>query len=260
MFVSRKTGKRGRPLTMFACSTRRSRGPEACSNLHGVPAGALTEAVTERLKRVFLDPAMLGSALMKELERRAAAPDAVKAQRTDLAARVAKLAGEIDRLTDAIAEGAGESKAVVTKLREKEADHRDATAQLEHLNGLAIEAGDFDVAEWLSDVKDVVANLKASLELDVAAGRQSLKKLLTSPIVVTPTTDADGELAWEFKLTASFMGAALDVAPTAGNDEPAAPDIRLRDQSFTGTVTRRALSKCPRGGLKAPTASRSPRS
>jgi hypothetical protein len=51
--------------------------------------------------------------------------------------RVAKLAGEVDRIAEAIAEGAGDSKALVSKLREREAEHRDAAAQLEHLNELA---------------------------------------------------------------------------------------------------------------------------
>ena len=241
MFFSKKTGKRGRPVLMYACSNRRSRGEAACSNAYGVPAAELTEAVSAELKKVVLNPTMLGNMLAAELKSRAETPDAAKAQRQELTARAAKLAGEVDRIAEAIAEGAGDSKTLVAKLREREAEHHDALARLEHLNGLEIEAEDFDMIAWLEEMRGVLSNLQAVLESDPTAGRQLLRRLAKTPIVVTPSV-GDEEIVFSFKLKAGLADVPVDVSSDA---TPFAKNVATR--TLTGAVSRRALRWCPRG-------------
>jgi hypothetical protein len=106
------------------------------------------------------------------------------------------------------------------------------------------------VAGRLADTKEVIASLKESLEGSTAAGRQSLQRLLKTPIVVTRTV-TDGEIVFTFKLTASFADAPLDLAVSRGGDVP--DDVvekYLADRVFTGTVTRRAWRWCPRADSK----------
>jgi hypothetical protein len=126
LIVSRKSGKRGRVQTLLICTTRRSRGDESSTNRYGVEADDLADAVLAKVKHAFLNPYVLGRLLTAELERQKKAPDAVKAQREELTAKVARLAAETARLVDAVASGGGDVKALVTRLRGHESEHRDA--------------------------------------------------------------------------------------------------------------------------------------
>ena len=119
---------------------------------------------------------------------------------------------------------------------------------MEHLEGLAIEAGDaFDVAEWLEETKDLLENLRGTLEADPAAGRQVMRRLLVGSITVTPRAE-DGRLYFDFAGQSSYA----EFAGVPGADlVVGAPAIRMVSQDLTGTVarTKPAVSDmwCPRG-------------
>jgi hypothetical protein len=77
-----------------------------------------------------------------------------------------------------------------------------------------------------------------------------LKHLLTSPIVVTPGTEENGEPSWSYTFTCSWVGAPLDVMGPDGKK----PDMMILDptngalqnKQFRGAV-RRGSKVCPQG-------------
>src|SRR5204862_6823869 len=111
-----------------------------------------------------------------------------------------RLGQEIERLINAIATGAAPG-AVVQAIADREAERRDPQAKLEHLNGFALVAEEFDAAEFLEEIREVLDDLRSSLEADAVRGRRTLQRLLTAPITVTPT-----ETGFEFAGAASWLG------------------------------------------------------
>ena len=79
-----------------------------------------------------------GASDRQELERRRQAPDVAKETRREQANKVARLEGEVERLAEAIASGAGSSKTLVAKLTDRETELKEAKATLEHLDGLSV--------------------------------------------------------------------------------------------------------------------------
>jgi site-specific DNA recombinase len=268
MFLSRKTGRRGRPVVMFACSNRRAgRGlPDGttCTNLHGVPEPELTAAVMADVRKVFLDPAKVGVMVSEELKRRKAAPDAAKAQLKEARAKVAKLEGEVERLAEAIAEGGGSSKVLLQKLADREAELRDARAALEHLDGLAVEvsAKEGDIAGLFAEIHEIVEGLQATIDpANPQKSRQALKHLLQTPIVVKPGIGENGEPAWSYTFTAAWAGLSSDLISSCYPPAVAEKLYGAKEREFAGTVSRgngtaadrmydlhrRASRWCPRG-------------
>ena len=186
---------------------------------------------------------------MNELERHREAPEALAQQRQDAAAQLTKVDAELRRLTDAIAAGDA-PQAVLQAISTREADRQALQAKVEHLDGLAIEAGDeFDVAAWLEETTDLLENLRETLEADPAAGRQELRRLLIGPITVTPRVE-DGRLFFDFAGKSSYA----EYAGVPGADLViGAPAIRQVSQDVTGSVAREKAAKdcrvqrwCPR--------------
>ena len=247
LVISRKTGPRGPAQTTYICAMQRTRGREVCSNKYGVSAIGLANAVLAQLSHVFLNPAALGTLLMHELKTNQEAPEALAQQRHDVAAQMTKLDTELGKLGDAIA--AGEApQTLLLAIKSRETERQRLQATLEHLDGLAIEAGDdFDVAAWLEETKGLLGNLRETLGADPAAGRQVLRRLLVGPITVTPRVE-DGRLAFDFAGKSSYA----EFAGAPGADLVlGAPAIGTVNHDLTGTLTRakRAVSDvwCPRG-------------
>jgi hypothetical protein len=87
---------------MYVCGTHRTRGDEACTNKHGVPAAELAEKVLGALKKYVLDPATLGWLLEREWEDRRKAPEAVQAERDEIVTRITILTREIENVVSAV--------------------------------------------------------------------------------------------------------------------------------------------------------------
>lgn len=222
LIISKKTGQRGRPVVMYICATRRTRGETACPSKHGVPERELTEAVLAQLKHVFCNPVALGQLVMHEMEQRRAAPEALDAERRELTQRIATLTQELERATELVFAGTAPAT-LVQAMHGKEAERADLQAKLEHLNGLAIEAEDFDLSAFLGEMKALMDDLRGTLEADPTAGRQTLRKLLVGAITVTPTADGAG---FTFAGTSSFqdydyvVGAATTDFRTGARSDP----------------------------------------
>jgi len=237
LVYSKKWGKRGKPAGFYTCSQHRTRGNSACTNGPGVPAVELTEGVLAKLKKAFLDPLALGALVTKEMQRRAAAPQAVETERQDLTGRIAKLTQEIERLTDAIASGAAPAS-VVQAISSREKERRDLQARLEHVNGLALEVEDFDIGQFIEEVRELLDDVRAALEADAPNARRTLSRLLTGPITVVPT-----QTGFDFAAEASWLG---------WDDETRA--VVMKKEALTGSVAskqRRSKGWWPRGDTRA---------
>ena len=235
MIISKKTGKRGRPQTAYVCSTRLSRGDSACSNRYGAPATPLTDAVLAELKHIFLNPAALGNLLMREWAERAKAPQALEEQRQDLTAKISKLETELSRLADAVASGSTPAT-LVAAIRQREEARLALQAKLEYVNGLTIEKEEFSLAEWLDETREILEELRETLEADPAAGRQVLRRLLVGTINVTPRVK-DKTLYFDLAGTISY--ARFD--GTTATMRPVSSEL------ITGHISRRVQRWCPRG-------------
>ncbi len=134
----------------------------------------------------------------------------------------------------------------------READRRALQAKLEHLDGLAIEAGQpFDVVAWLDETRELFDNLRDTLEADPAAGRQVLRRLLVGPVTVTPRVE-DGRLYVDFAGTSTYAEYASSLAAGSPPDLViGAPAVRLVSQPVTGRIARGKTAvlgvMCPRG-------------
>jgi site-specific DNA recombinase len=240
MFLNKKTSRRGRPTTYLTCSNRRAgRGlPDGpCTNDRSVPLVELTEGVVAELKKLLLEPMELVKALSAEIARRQAQPEAVRAQRAEAQAKVARLRAAVENLNTAIEEG-GQIKSMVERLALREAELRDAQAALEHLDGLELGTEPVDEVAILEEIVTVIKALKDNLDGDPAHGRQVVKRLLQTPIDVGPD-EAGG---WSFKFRASFLDAPLDLAAPDGT-----VPLRPTEREFRGSVRRGDSRWCPRG-------------
>jgi hypothetical protein len=240
MFLNKKTGQRGRPTTYFTCSNRRAGrgladGP--CTNDRSVPLVELTEGVVAELKKLLLEPMELVKALSVEIARRQAQPEAVRAQRAEAQAKVARLKAAVENLNTAIEEG-GQIKSMVERLGLREAELRDAQAALEHLDGLEIGIEQLDEVALLEELVGTIKALRDNLDGDPSRGRQVVRRLLQTPIEVGPD-EAGG---WSFKFRASFLDAPLDLVAPDGT-----VPLRPTQRQFSGTVRRGDSRWCPRG-------------
>lgn len=232
----KKWGKRGRPAGMYVCAQHRTRGDAACVNRLGVPAVELTDQVLAQIKKAFLDPIALGALLMKRFNEAKAAPEALEAERKDVTSRIAKLTQEIDRLIAAVATGAAPAS-IVQAITDREGERRDLQAKLEHLSGLQLATEEFDAPEFIEEIREVLDDLRSSLEADVVRGRRTLQRLLTAPITVTPTPTG-----FEFAGAASWLG----------YDEQLRAAVMKKEQ-LTGRLERRHRRSqiwWPRGELQ----------
>ena len=248
LVISKKTGQRGRPQTSYVCATRRTRGDAGCTNKHGIPATALTDAVVAQLKHVFLNPVALGKLLMKEWEDRRTSPDALVDQQRTLTRELGIIDRELDTLLKMILAEQAPVK-ILEAMHAREAEKKTLLAKLEQLEGLrAVAEEAFDVAAWLDETKELLENLRETLEADPAAGRQVLRHLLVGAITVTPRIE-DGALFFDFAGTSSYAEyAGLAAAEAAGTDiYLGSPPIGMTSRDVTGHVSRRVQQWWPRG-------------
>jgi len=280
LIYSRKTGQRGQPQSSYVCTTRRTRGAEACSNRHGVPVDGLTTALLEQMRLRFLNPAMLAALIEQERQAGKREPDDLVAERDGLTGDVARIGSDLARLAEAVASGAGDVQELVALMRSKRAARSNAEARIIELTGqIDARTIEFDRRQWLRENRPVIDGMSADLfGKDTQAARRVFKQLLISPIVVNPQVREDGVIGFSFRCEASFAGLSMgtwqrwdipasarrnphglyapdtddgpdtdddDVTVTADGSNPF--DLRLANHLLVGTVSRRVQNKCPRG-------------
>lgn len=184
----------------FLCTARHKTGSKACRNRFALSYEAITESVLDHFREGFLSPEVIGRLLMDEINAQKRNPDEAKAQRQAVEADLKKLDREVARLVEAVASGDGEVRPLVDAMKTKQRLRDDVAARLEHLDGLEKAASSFDVVEWLEETRELLEDLKNTLEADSAAGRGVLRSLLVGPLTVTPEIDEAGRcVAWTYQ-------------------------------------------------------------
>jgi len=104
---------------------------------------------------------------------------------------------KLQKLVEAITSG-GEAKTLVGAIKRLEQEQADLRAKLEYLDGLEKARDEFDLVSWLEETKEILDDLKGTLEGTPQAGRQVLRRLLDGPVTVNPRTDEEGGLYFEY--------------------------------------------------------------
>jgi site-specific DNA recombinase len=201
MHAIKRPSRRGRPRVCYMCnnwrvnSPRQIRNPErprgqGCGNSWSVPLGDLDVAVLGMLRNDVLTPDIIEAVVERAAALYAADPDAYAARRQACASEAEGLAGEIVRLTEAIASG-GELSSLVAALKDRERRRADLLAQVEHLDGLA------KAPTWADDVRAEIrrrlADWRGLLGREPEIARQILRKLLDGRLTLTPKVTSAGQ-------------------------------------------------------------------
>jgi site-specific DNA recombinase len=210
-----RVGRDGRFI--FVCSEHHRRGSAGCIGKYTVGADVLTQAVVGRLKRIFTHPAAQAG-MLEEAERLHKKPDDAAEQIEALASTVDRLDGELARLAEAIAAG-GAVPAVLAALKAKQGQRDAAAGELARLEGLDRQPG-FDRADWAEFFQMIGRQLDQVFQLEPAAGRQVLRRLLGGAALVVKI-EAGGvfHLAGTAQLSAV---AELVLSGLSSTGEPAA--------------------------------------
>src|SRR5215470_5418167 len=174
---------RGRPRVVYVCATHRTRGASACPEGHSLPANVIHEAIIVSLRKV-LSPEALDACLRGLAEKQADH----EAKRQPVLASLAKLDGELKKLSDAIAGGEA-PHAILQAINAREAQRRELLTRLEHLDGLLKAATSYAPEAHLAAWKTILPDWHAALTAMGPEGRRYIRRLLSAPVSVTRLPD-----------------------------------------------------------------------
>jgi hypothetical protein len=163
---------------------------------------------------------------------------------------VADLEARIARLLD-LAERADVPE-VVERLADLRRQPGEATATLEHLDGLTLGSlPDLTTEEgratWTAELEPLLANLRETLTGNLPRARLQLRQIISGPITAMPQHGPEG-LTWDLRGLVRFQGGTFDLATGKGvpggqvERELAARVLNKRESVVTG-----AQKWCPRG-------------
>jgi site-specific DNA recombinase len=183
MVAVSRYNKDGKCRLYWACN-RAYKGTAGCSVKKVMPDGKLESAILYHFEG--LTPQVIEGLLQEELSRLLVEDSGKVSARERLQAEVTRLDDELGRLAAAIAEG-GQMPALIALMQEKQRQRTEASARLEHLQGISQD--DPDGSRWLERMRPLVqlqlaGNLKDALS-GVPSGRQMLRSILVSPIRLT---------------------------------------------------------------------------
>jgi site-specific DNA recombinase len=200
----------------LACSTRRERGDQACSNGRGVKSAQVEARVIDALGGLLLDPAVVEEAVREFLGLSGARQSQARAARAKQEAELAEVKRRAGRLVDQVADGVLSGAAVKDKLDALE-------RQREHLE-TALTVGGPDQALVLhAGLPQRFRQLVERMHLVLAepdtherlAARDAFRALLNR-VVVTPTGRGEFEITVETNMAALLARDGHIVAVGAG--------------------------------------------
>jgi hypothetical protein len=175
--------KRGRRYS-YLCQVHHHRGAAVCINSSRLPLEATEAAVLEALNTSVLNPAVVERMLRDGAARQRAQlrqhPEIVTTRR----AQLAEIDAQLERLTAAIAQGAGTVPTVVKQLRTLQ---RERDRMAEELAGLTASGEPFawDTLRRLLEAR--LPEWRDAMRRNVQQARQLLRRLLVRRLVFTPT-------------------------------------------------------------------------
>ena len=184
--------KRGRSATsVYVCRGWRE-GRDSCEGRAGVPMAEMDGAVINSLRRTFSTESF--EAHLRQVADDVQAREQRRAEREHLLVEIPKLAAAEVRLAKAIAR-TDEADALVAELKTVQQERRDAEARVTYLEGVEMDVqADRDRVEQL---REQWGTWSQYLDDDPLLARQVLRKVLASPIKVTPRA-VDGAPSWCF--------------------------------------------------------------
>jgi hypothetical protein len=220
--------KRGRRATsVYVCRGWRE-GRDGCEGRAGVPMAEMDGAVISSLSRTFSTESF--ETHLRQVADDVEAREQRRAEREHLLVEIPKLAAAEARLAKAIAR-TDEADALVAELKATQQERRDAEARVAYLEGVEMDVKtDQDRVEQL---REQWGTWSQCLDDDPLLARQVLRKVLASPIKVTPRA-VDGAPSWRFIGVSRYDG-VLAGGLTKGEVVRVPVDpalIRILDDSF----------------------------
>jgi site-specific DNA recombinase len=228
--------QRGRNLVVsYVCASRRDNG--ACANSTGVPAKLLHKAVIDALKGSF-NAQSFECHLMKAANDTAAAASREREIAHLTNTKLPALTAKVANLVAAVVAGGGDIPELVSALQAAKADKAEAEARL-----ATLKEHEIDVANYRAEIaklRDRWQDWQGVLEdpdKDINLARQLIKKLLSSPVFVTPGAERG---VWEWAAAGSYEG------PLKGFIGRRAPAVQVAAQPHELAATIRAalLARC----------------
>lgn len=164
----------------YVCATYRRKGPAVCRGID-VPLEAADRVVLNQFERTVLDPAFLQDVCARVLDNPGPAGDGA-VLREELVIRKEALETEIGRLTETIANGGGQSKALLLAVTAREAEIARIDRELTHLAG----APRVTPERVRKALDKAIADWRATLRKHAALTRQLLTKVLQGRVVFVP--------------------------------------------------------------------------
>lgn len=198
---SRSHGK-GRKV-FYGCAGYFRRGRTVCTNTVIAPMEAADSAVLASVEQYLLHPAVLETAVFRAVDRLA-----VPAHTDSAAARaeLAKVEGELRRLTAAVAEGDGSLPTLVSAIRVRE----DRRSELVRLTKSPRSAMSFSPKGILEDLQDRLSDARALLRQETPRARALLQQLVVGRLTMMPNQE---EQSYTFKGTGSLVPMLAGVVP-----------------------------------------------
>ena len=195
----------------YGCGYYRERGTTVCTNNLLEPTEAVDRAFIAAVEREVLDGgtrrAMLERAAQLLTQSVRGANERIEQIQNDLS----RVQREIANLLRAL-EAAGPSPSIVERLRDRERDRAQLTAQLDSHRSIT-KASELDIRRLDRILAEHLSQFGDMLREDVAGARAALSKLLVGRVQFQPTTaEVNGKLQRSYRLEAEIAVGRLLVA------------------------------------------------
>jgi len=173
-----------RHVPHYACLDHKRRGDAICINTVGLRQDVLDMAILDAIRDI-LSPDVLSSAVDKALARLTATKTHQAGRRSDMERELKQVQAKVDRLVDALADGALPADEIRPRLAAEKSRKATLQAELAKLDGLSKVAG-LDTEQLRDRLQARVNDTTALLGKQTPQARQMLRRLLVGKIALQP--------------------------------------------------------------------------
>ncbi len=179
MMITKRTSKRGRPVSYYVCSTHRSRAG-ACT----VKGSFRAVEAHDRVINLFLTRVLTPEALKQAIDslvRKGSEVEVLAAQKAPHVAELSRLDRELANLTAAIASGQ-RPEIVMAAIKDREAAKKKTLAEMTRLDKLERAAREYDAGAAEQKLRAELKTWTDVLTSRPDEGRAVLRQILHGPI------------------------------------------------------------------------------
>jgi len=173
-----------RPIPYYACLDHKRRGESICANKVALRQDILDRAILHAIAEA-LHPDVLARAVEKALAKLAYARSHHASRKAQLDRELADVQRRLDRLMDALADGALPADEIKARLGVEKARKTALLAELTRLD-LTAQVANLDAAQLKRSLQERVTDVTGLLEQHTVQARQMLRKLLADKIELEP--------------------------------------------------------------------------